>query len=101
MQDEEFKLLNSSNIFLFEKKKIDLRNVMYPKVNGENILPFKSIYRFNFFALFAPVVTLLRLTLLASIMAFGTSTIMQMGLAIPLNILALLYFVKARPYSFK
>ena len=101
MQDEEFKLLNSANIFLFEKKKIDLRNLMYPKVNNENILPFKCVYRFNFFALFAPAVTMLRLVLLSFIISFGPNTVVQMALAIPLNVLALMYFAKARPYSFK
>jgi hypothetical protein len=101
MQDEDFKLLNSSNIFMFEKKKIDLRNLMYPKVNNENILPFRCTYRFNFFALFSPIVTLLRLTLLSFIIALAPNTILQMSLAIPLNILALFYFSKARPYSFK
>ncbi len=34
MKDDEFKLLNSGNIFLFERKKIDLRNLMYPKINN-------------------------------------------------------------------
>jgi hypothetical protein len=101
MQDEEFKLLNSANIFLFERKKIDLRNLMYPKVNNENILPFKCIYQFNFFALFAPAVTLLRVVLLSLIISFGPNTVIQMALAIPLNVLALMYFAKARPYSFK
>jgi hypothetical protein len=34
LKDEEIKLLNSTNIFLFEMKKIDLRNLLYPKVNN-------------------------------------------------------------------
>jgi hypothetical protein len=74
---------------------------MYPKVNNENILPFRCSYRFNLLALFSPVVTLVRLTLLALIISLSTSTIMQMALAIPLNVLALMYFSRVRPYSFK
>lgn len=101
MQDEDYKLLNSANVFLFERKKIDLRNLLYPKVNNENIMPFKCVYQFNFFALFAPVVIMLRILLLSFIISFASNTVLQMSLAIALNVLALMYFSKARPYSFK
>jgi len=59
------------------------------------------MYRFNFLALFCPVVTMVRLIGISVVMVFGTSTIMQMALAIPINFLALLYFSRAKPYSFK
>jgi Mn2+/Fe2+ NRAMP family transporter len=93
--------MNSSNIFLFEKKKIDLRNLMYPKVNNENILPFRCSYRFNLLALFTPVVTLLRLTFISAILIFCADTVLQMSLCLPVNVITLLYFIKAKPYSFK
>ena len=93
--------MNSSNIFLFEKKKIDLRNLMYPKVNNENILPFRCSYRFNLISLMTPVVTLVRLTILSIILVFVKEPVLQLALAISLNLLSLLYFCRARPYSFK
>lgn len=93
--------MNSSNIFLFEKKKIDLRNLMYPKVNNENILPFRCNYRFNLIALMTPVVTFMRLTILSIILVFVKDPVLQLALAISLNFLVLLYYCRARPYSFK
>jgi hypothetical protein len=82
-------------------KKIDLRNLYYPKVNNENILPFRNIYKFSFLALCCVEVTFLRAIILSIIIAFGTSTVLQMALCIPLNVLCLLYFSRARPFSFK
>lgn len=46
-------------------------------------------------------VTYLRIILLSIFIVFADSTIAQMSLCIPLNVLCLLYFIKARPYSFK
>lgn len=74
---------------------------MYPKINNENILPFKSVYKFNMMALFAPVVMLLRVLLLGIVFNFVNGTVAQMAVVIPVNFLALLYYARARPYSFK
>lgn len=46
-------------------------------------------------------VTYLRSILLSIILVFGNSTVLQMGLCLPVNVLCLMYFIKARPYSFK
>jgi len=44
----------------------------------------------------------LRVIVLSIFIALAHSSVeLQMGLCIPLNVLALLYFCKARPYSFK
>jgi hypothetical protein len=44
----------------------------------------------------------LRAIVLSLIIALAKSSVMlQMGLAIPLNTLTLLYFIRARPYTFK
>lgn len=101
LQESEYQKLNSTNIFLFEMKKIDLRNLYYPKINNENILPFRNIYRFSFIPLYCIHVTYLRATILSVILVFGTSTLMQMAMCIPLNVATLLYFIRARPFSFK
>lgn len=82
-------------------KKIDLRNLYYPKINNENILPFRNIYKFSFLPLCCIFVTYLRAIILAVVLSFGTSTVLQMSLCIPLNVACLLYFSRARPFSFK
>ena len=83
-------------------KKIDLRNILYPKINNENMLPFRVIYRYGFLALSCLIFTYLRAIVLSLILVFASdSTLLQMGLCIPLNVLCLLYFIRARPYSFK
>lgn len=48
-----------------------------------------------------PLVTFLRAFILSIILVFAPDTITQMVLALALNFLALLYFIRARPYSFK
>lgn len=102
LQDDEAEHQVSTNVYLTEKKKIDLRNLFYPKINNHNIFPFKCIYRYNILSLFCPSVFYLRGFLLASFIALANkNTMLQMGLCIPLNVLVLLYFCKARPYSFK
>ena len=83
-------------------KKIDLRNILYPKINNENMLPFRVIYKFGFLPLACLIFTYIRAIVLSMIIVFGSSsTLIQMGLAIPLNTLFLLYIIKSRPYSFK
>jgi hypothetical protein len=82
-------------------KKIDLRNLYYPKINNENILPFRNIYKFSFLPLCCIIVTYLRATILSLILVFGSSTLLQMSLCIALNVACLLYFSRARPFSFK
>lgn len=82
-------------------KKIDLRNLYYPKVNNENILPFRNIYKFSFLPLCCILVTYLRATILSLIIVFGNSTLLQLSLCIALNVACLLYFSRARPFSFK
>lgn len=52
-------------------------------------------------SLLCPIVTFLRALILSIIIVFAPDTITQMVLAIALNFLALLYFIRARPYSFK
>jgi hypothetical protein len=53
-------------------------------------------------ALFCPNVLYLRVILLSMFIALAKTKVqVQMGLAIPLNVLTLLYFSRARPYSFK
>ncbi len=102
LQDDEADNLVSTNIFLSEKKKIDLRNMYYPKINNENIFPFKCIYRYNIFSLLCLNVTILRAILLSAFIALPkTNPLLQMSLCIPLNVLTLLYFCKGRPYTFK
>ena len=102
LQEGEYHQLNSANIFLFEMKKIDLRNILYPKVNNENVLPFRMIYRFTFLALCCIPVTFLRAIILCAIIGLGEkNTVMQMSLCVILNTACLLYFSRARPYSFK
>lgn len=92
----------STNIFLSEKKKIDLRDLYYPQVNNKNIFPFRCVYKYSFLALMCPNVQYLRAILLSMFIAVAKSSVqLQMGLAIPLNVLTLLYFCRARPYSFK
>ena len=34
LQEGEYQKMNSANVFMFELKKIDLRNILYPKVNN-------------------------------------------------------------------
>ena len=83
-------------------KKIDLRNIMYPKINNENILPFRIIYRFGFLPLACLIFTYIRAIVICIIIAFAKdSTLLALGLCIPLNVLFLLYLSRARPYSFK
>lgn len=82
-------------------KKIDLRNLYYPKINNENVFPFKNIYRFRIAPLLSPFVTYLRAILISIIISFCPLTVIQMSLCIPLNILCLMYFSRIRPYSFK
>ena len=102
LQEKDYHKLNSANIFLFEMKKIDLRNIFYPKINNENIFPFRVHFRFNFLALMCLPVTYLRGLIISLIIALAySSTMLQMSLCIPINILSLLYFIKSRPYSFK
>ena len=102
LSESEYHKLNSANIFLFEMKKIDLRNIMYPKINNENILPMRNIYRFGFLSLACLIFTYLRAIIISIIIVFAyQNTILQMSLCIPLNVLCLYYFSKARPYSFK
>ena len=49
-----------------------------------------------------PNVLYLRVILLSMFIAVAkTSVQVQMGLAIPLNVLTLMYFCRARPYTFK
>jgi hypothetical protein len=94
--------LVSTNVFLSEKKKIDLRDIYYPQINNENIFPFRCVYKYTFLALLCPNVLYLRVILLSAFIALATSSVqLQMSLAIPLNVLALLYFSKSRPYTFK
>jgi hypothetical protein len=79
-----------------------MRNMYYPKINNENIFPFKCIYRYNVLSLLCSNVLYLRAIVLSAIIALAKkSAQLQMGLCIPLNILVLLYFCKARPYTFK
>lgn len=60
LQENEYHLLHSQNMFLFDMKKIDLRNLLYPKINNVNILPFKCVYAFNLLSLLCPSVFYLR-----------------------------------------
>lgn len=53
-------------------KKIDLRNIFYPKINNENIFLFRVNYRFNFLALLCLPVTYARGLLISLIIALGT-----------------------------
>ena len=102
LQDDEYDRNISTNIFLSEKKKIDLRDLYYPQVNNQNIFPFRCVYKFSFLALMCPNVLYLRVILLSMFIAVAkTSVQVQMGLAIPLNVLTLMYFCRARPYTFK
>ena len=102
LQDDEYEKNISTNIFLSEKKKIDLRDLYYPQVNNQNIFPFRCVYKFSFLALMCPNVLYLRVILLSMFIAVAkTSVQVQMGLAIPLNVLTLMYFCRARPYTFK
>jgi hypothetical protein len=74
----------------------------YPKINNENIFPFKCIYRYNNFSLLCPNVNILRAILLSAFIALPKADpILQMALCLALNALTLLYFCKARPYTFK
>ena len=52
-------------------------------------------------ALFAPVVMLGRILLLGIVFNFVSGTVVQIAIALPVNFLALLYYARARPYSFK
>ena len=89
-------------MFLSERKKIDLRNLIYPKINNDNIFPFRVFYRYNVLSMLCLNVTYLRATLLSLFIALAKdSVVLQMSLCIPLNVLTLLYFCRARPYSFK
>ena len=58
-------------MFLFDMKKIDLRDLLYPKINGINILPFKCIYAFNQLALLCPSAQFIRVLLVAVILVAG------------------------------
>lgn len=74
----------------------------YPQINNENIFPFRCIYKFSLLALLCPNVLYLRAILLSIFIGLAQSSVqLQMGLAIPLNILTLLYFSRSRPYTFK
>jgi hypothetical protein len=100
MDDEEVDPLAATNVFLSSKKKIDMSNLEYPKINNENVFPFKCIYKYDLFALLHPNVVYLRAILISLIISFAPTTPFQMGLAIPLNVLSLLYFCKYRPFAF-
>ena len=102
LRDEEYEQNVSTNIFLSEKKKIDLRDLYYPQINNKNIFPYRCVYKYSFLALMCPNVLYLRVILLSMFIAVAKDSVqLQMGLAIPLNVLTLLYFIRARPYSFK
>lgn len=73
---------------------------MYPKINNENILPFRCDYRFSLVTLLSPFITLFRLAGLCIIFAFVKSPIVQLGCSILLNFAVLLYFIRMRPYNF-
>jgi hypothetical protein len=89
-------------MFLFDMKKIDLRDLLYPKVNNINILPFKCIYAFSLLALLCPSVLYVRVLLMAIVLvAAQGSPIVQVSLMIVVNIPVVLYLIKARPYRFK
>lgn len=92
---------NAGNIFLSEKKKIDLRDLAFPKINNKNIFPFKVVYKYNFLAMLCPFINYMQAILLGLVIGLCKSPMLQMGLAIPINILVLLYHIKARPYSLK
>lgn len=94
--------LNSTNVFLYQKKKIDLSDLAFPKINNENIFPFKVVFRYNFLAMICPCINYMQAILLGMVIGLPRdSPMLQMGLAIPINILVLLYYIRARPYSFK
>jgi hypothetical protein len=101
MDDEEVDPLASTNVFNSSSKKIDITNLEYPKINNNNIFPFKCVYRYNKLSLLHPNVVYLRAILLSMIISFAPDSSIQMGLAIPLNILTLFYFCKYRPFAFK
>ena len=94
--------MHSQNMFLFDMKKIDLRDLLYPKVNNINILPFKNSYVFSFICLLGPSVKYLRAMLLALVLAAAQGQpIIQISLMIVVNTPVVFYFIKARPYRFK
>jgi hypothetical protein len=102
LQENEYHLMHSQNMFLFDMKKIDLRDLLYPKVNNVNILPFKCVYAFKFISLLCPSVLYLRALLLAVILvAAQGEPIIQTSLLIVVNIAVALFMIKARPYRFK
>lgn len=89
-------------MFLFDMKKIDLRDLLYPKVNNINILPFKCVYGFSFLSLLCPSVMYLRGLFVAIVLvAAQGSPIVQIGLLIVVNVAVAMYVIKARPYRFK
>lgn len=102
LQENEYHLLHSQNMFLFDMKKIDLRNLLYPKINNVNILPFKCVYAFNLLSLLCPSVFYLRGLFIAIVLvAAQDSAILQLSLMIVVNLPVTLYLIKARPYRFK
>lgn len=102
LQEDEYHQLHSQNMFLFDMKKIDLRDLLYPKVNGVNILPFKCIYSFNQLSLLCPSVQSIRVLLMAIILVAGQGEpILQTSLLIVVNVAMCLYMIRARPYRFK
>lgn len=102
LQENEYHQLHSQNMFLFDMKKIDLRDLVYPKINNINILPFKCIYAFNLLSLLCPSVLYLRGFLIALVLvAAQDSAILQLSLMIVLNVAVAFYIIKARPYRFK
>ncbi len=89
-------------MFLFDLKKIDLRELLYPKINNVNILPFTNSYVFSFLCLLCPSVKYLRAMLIAIILAAAQGQpIIQISLMIVVNTPVAFYFIKARPYRFK
>jgi Ca2+/Na+ antiporter len=90
------------NIFMFDKKKIDLSDLQYPKINGANILAFKNIYVFDLLSLFCQCVFFFRgLLLIIIFIAAYNSPLIQIGLAMGINALVLFYIIRSRPYTFK
>lgn len=74
----------------------------YPKINNENIFPFRCIYKYNALSTLCLNVTYLRAIILSAIISLSKSdAVLQMALAIPLNVLTLMYFSKAKPFTFK
>ena len=89
-------------MFLFDMKKIDLRDLLYPKINNGNILPFKCVYTFNLLSLLCPSVFYLRGLLISIVLvAAQDSAILQLSLLIVVNVPVAFYLIKARPYRFK